>query len=143
MKWEYNLKNQRMDIFTTALAINNIIGGVLHLIFEFYLLSDTSIFRGFLLIENFLIGMLFIYFGFGLLFLKIKQRIFLIQINIGFWLLFVIAFILFQPDITSLVVIERYLPMQQKNMLLMIGIITFCINLMSYREHLRLRCSNT
>jgi hypothetical protein len=143
MKWEYNPGKKRMDIFTIALAINNLIGGILHLIFELYLLKETSIFRGFLLIENLLIGMLFIYFGFGLLFSKIQQRIFLIQINIAFWILFVIAFILFQPEITSLVVIEPYLPMQQKNMLMLIGIITLCVNLMSYREHLRLRYSDT
>lgn len=132
------MDNGNIDNYTRILAINNWVGGLLHIAFQFYLLNEQSPYRGFLLIENMLIAAVFIYFGYGLLFLIPKQRVRIIQQNIVFWFMFVVGFLLFQPKITSLMLLERYLPLQQKDALLIIGLITLAVCVLSYRATRRM-----
>lgn len=129
---------KKLDLYTIVLAVNNLVGGILHIIFEFYLLKEQSIYRGFLLIENMLITAVFIYFCYGLLLTNKVMRITVIKQNVLFWLVFAISFFLFQPEITSLVIYEKYLPLGQKEALQIIGSISFAISLLSYRETYKL-----
>ncbi len=129
------MENAReIGLLPTILGVMNLIGGLLHIAFEYYLLDNDSLYRGFLLIENLLIGLLFIYFAFNIFFGDRSEKAATMKTNVLFWLCFVISFLLFQPEITSLNMIKDLLPVPQKHVLLVIGIIAFILSALSYRE---------
>lgn len=127
------MENKKSLLFI-MLGVINLVGGLIHLVFEFSLLNHETIYRGFLLIENLLIGLLYIYFAFQLLYGDWQQKVLAVKNNIVFWLCFTIAVWVFQPEITSLNIVKDLLPVPQKNVLLVIGMIAFFVSTLSLQE---------
>ncbi len=125
---------KQLRLIPVILGVMNLTGGLLHIAFEYFLLDNETVYRGFLLIENLLIGLVFIYFAFNIFFGDWQQKVLTMKTNILFWLCFVISVLLFQPEITSLNMIKDLLPVPQGHVLLIIGIIAFTLSALSYRD---------
>jgi hypothetical protein len=126
-----------------SLGVFNLVGGLIHLTFEFFLLNNDSIYREFLLIENLLIGLVYIFLAGSLFWGDRQQRMFTIKANILFWLCFTMAVWGFQPEITSLNIIKELLPVPQKYALIIIGITTFFLSTLSYQEAKKMLVPNS
>lgn len=125
---------QKPSGYRMVLGGMNLIGGLIHLGFEFFLWSNDTVYRGFLLIENLLIAFVFIYFGWSILFDQTPQKRRSIRLNCLFWLFFSIAFLVFQPEVTSLEIAKNLLPLPQKHLLVMVGITALIFSMLAHGD---------
>ena len=124
---------KKQFLYATILGILNFICGVIHFVFEFFLLSNTSIYREFLLIENILIAFMFFYFFYVLIWGVKMQKVFFAEMSIYFWIIFVFTVLCFQPEVTSLHMINWMLSIPQKYILIFTGIVAFILSWLNYR----------
>jgi hypothetical protein len=129
---------RRLNAVIIILGLWNLIGGLIHLVFENSLLENQTSYKGFLLIENLLITFVFAYFVYKIFFASWDEKVVAIKTNLIFWIVFSISFAIFQPEITSLDTIRDFIPIPQKYVLLVVGIIAVFLSVASYRDVKRL-----
>lgn len=117
-----------------ALGLINLICAVFHAVFQFDLLADTGMYRGFILIENALITFLFVYFAAVLFFGSPVQKKMALTLSILFWSVFLLSVIAVQPVVTTMSIVEGLLFMPQKYYLLIFGISALALSLLGRKQ---------
>lgn len=126
--------NTERKTFTSVilLGIINLLSGLSHVSFGVYLMNQDGYYRDFMAIENILVAVMFFYFAVRL-FRGEQQSIRRAVIkNIYFWLLFIVAMLIFQPEATTLDTMKEVLELPQKYILLTIAAFAFCLSIISF-----------
>lgn len=124
---------KKLNILIVLLGVINFICGFMHIAFEYSLLFNNALYREFLLIENILIAFIFIYFAIYIFKGNQKERLFVLRMNICFWMIFIILVLVFQPEVTSLNIIKNLLIVPQRYILLLSGICALILSLLNFR----------
>lgn len=125
---------QKNNFLVIGLGVINLICAIFHIIFQFDLLSENGIYRGFILTENMLITFVFLCFTWILWFGQDIQKKFFIRLSVVFWAVFLVLVLLIEPKVTTLSIIQDLLLFPQNYYLLLLGTGAFVLSLMSDRQ---------
>ena len=124
----------KKNIALIVLGLININNAVFHAIFQLDLLAEQGIYREFLLIENALITFIFLYFAIVLFFGSVTHKLFVVMLNLFFWLVFLFLVLVIQPTVTSVSILGSLVIFPQKYYLLFLGIGALLLSVMGYRQ---------
>lgn len=114
-----------------SLVILNFVTGIMHIIFQFYLIKSTGIYREFLLIENLLIGFVFLYSSLGLFIGSNAQRRVLLIFQLLLWTIFFFLVIFYWGAVTTLSIFTKWLYWPDSLILSLIGLIGIVLSIIN------------
>jgi hypothetical protein len=130
MNGENKMNNGKLMFrLAVALGVLDISCAFMHLCFEATLLSNTSIYREFLLVENLLVGLAFLCLATTIFSVDHERRRFGIQLNSIFWGIFLVIATIFKPETSTLEIVRKWLPLSisQSSILILTGGSAFAI----------------
>ncbi len=136
MKMENDMAKQtnpgeRIDLieklFILSVVILNIIGSLQHFFYHIEFVKYSGQYQKFIMVLNIMYGFIFLYIALGIYFGNRYQRHTFILFNLLWWVTTTCVFLSIMPDITTLSLVRKYIPLPFQDIICII--LFFCVQI--------------